>query len=141
MHKSSYVLLRLVLLSVSIAHLIIGGIACIPGMPVVKLAEIFYKASVTLNPQIEHIMQMFGAYMLLVGILAILASLDPVKNKAITHGIIILLVLRVFQRLAFAQRAWSVFHIPAGWYWAQTIFFFLIAIALFLLSPKGESST
>ena len=140
MNKSSYVLFRLVLLSVSIAHLIIGGIACIPGMPVVKLAEIFYKASVTLNPQMEHIMQMFGAYMLTVGILAILASLDPVKNKAITHGIILLLVLRVFQRVAFARQAWTVFRISTGWYWAHTIFFSLIAVVLFLLCPKGESS-
>lgn len=134
------VIFRLVLASVALAHMIIGIVACIPGVSVENLAKMFYKASVSFNPQLQHIAQMFGAYMLAVGILTIFALLNPVKNKAITNGIIILLVFRVLQRLVFAKQAWEIFQIPSGWYWAQTIFFFAIATALFLLRPKGESS-
>lgn len=132
---------KLVLASVALAHMIIGIVACIPGMSAENLAKTFYKASVSFTPQLQHVAQMFGAYMFVVGILGIFALLNPVKNKAITNGIIILLVLRVLQRLLFAKQAWEIFQIPSGWYWFQTISFFAIATALFLLKPKDESAT
>lgn len=131
---------KLVLASVALAHMIIGLVVCIPGMSVENLAKTFYKASVSFSPQLQHVAQMFGAYMLAVGILAIFALLNPVRNKAITNGIIILLSLRVLQRLFFAKQAWEVFQIPSGWYWFQTIFFASIAIALLLLKPKEEGA-
>ncbi len=133
--------LKCVLGLVGVSHIVIGGIGCIPGISIVKLAAIFYKASVTLNPQLEHIIQMFGIYMLIVGILAIFALRDPVRNKPIIYGIIILLLLRVLQRIAFASQVYTVFSIPSGWYWTQTIFFLAIAIALILLCPKSENTT
>ncbi|NOX97450.1 MAG: hypothetical protein GXO98_05240 [Nitrospirae bacterium] len=132
------VVFRLVLALVALAHIIIGIVAYIPGVSVENLAKTFYKASVISNPQLEHVTQMFGAYMLVMGILAIFALLNPVKNRAITNGIIILLVLRVLQRLFLAKQTLEIFRIPSGWYWSQTIFFFAIAIALFLLMPKKK---
>ncbi|MFC1704346.1 hypothetical protein ACFL1E_06170 [Candidatus Omnitrophota bacterium] len=128
--------LKLVLGLVCVSHLTIGIAGCLPGVPIAKLAALFYKASIELSPQMSHIIQMFGVYMLTMGILALFALGDPVKNRAITHGIIILLTLRVIQRIMFAGQAADVFGIPASWYWAQTAFFGLIALLLLLLRPK-----
>lgn len=138
--KTSSVIFKLALLSVAVSQLIIGVVACIPGMSLSKLAELFYKASLETTPQLEHIVHMFGAYMLVVGVLAVFALLNPAKNIAITYGIIILLVLRVIQRVVFAKQALQHFEIPVGWYWAQTTFFLAVAVVLLLLSPKENSS-
>lgn len=140
MNKSSAMtVFKIALACVAIAHLIIGLVAILPGIPKTTLAEVFYKASIVANPQIDHIVQMFGAYMLTVGILAFFALKDPVKNAAITNGVIILLGIRVLQRILFAQEAGDIFGIPSGWYWTQTISFAVIAVALFCLKPKSEA--
>lgn len=138
--KTSSIIFKLALLSVAVSQLIIGAIACIPGIPLSKVAEMFYKASLATTPQLEHIAHMFGAYMLVIGILAVFALYNPAKNIAITYGISILLILRVIQRVLFAKQALQYFEIPVVWYWSQTIFFLAVACILFLLSPKGKSS-
>lgn len=78
--------------------------------------------------------------MLVIGILAVFALCNPVKNIAITYGISILLILRVIQRFFFAQQALQHFEIPVAWYWAQTIFFLATACVLLWLRPKESSS-
>jgi hypothetical protein len=138
--KKSSVIFKLALLSVAASQLIIGVIACIPGTSLSKLAEMFYRASLETTPQLEHVAHMFGAYMLVIGVLAVFALCNPAKNIAITHGISILLILRVIQRVIFAKQALQYFEIPVVWYWAQTIFFLAVACILFLLSPKEKNS-
>lgn len=132
----SYGPLRIVLGCVCLSHLIIGIAGCFPFFSIDRLAAIFYRASLTKNPQMEHIIQMFGVYMLTIGILGVFALLDPVKNKAIIYSISFLLFARVLQRILFAGQVNAIFGIPTGWYWIQTIFFFAIAMALVLLRPK-----
>ncbi|MBN2120780.1 MAG: hypothetical protein JW734_06985 [Candidatus Omnitrophica bacterium] len=129
-------LLKVVLGGVALAHLIIGIVGCLPFIPVERLAAVFYRASVTISPQIEHIVQMFGAYMLTIGVLSIFALIDPVRNKAIITAISFLLFVRVLQRVLFVEQANIIFDIPVGWYWMQTVSFFAVAIALVLLRPK-----
>lgn len=130
---------RLVLGLVALSHITLGTAAFVPWVSVETLVKVFYQASVSVTPQLQHIVEMFGVYMFTVGILSIFALWDPVKNKSIINGIIILLVLRVIQRITFADQAWEVFQISSEWYWAQTILFFIIALVLFLLKPKAES--
>ena len=137
--KRSYVPLRIVLGLVAAAHIIIGIIGVIPAIPA-SIAVVFYGAALTLNPQVEHILQMFGAYMLTVGLLGAFALRDPVKNKSIVYGVSFLLFLRVLQRILFAGQAYSVFGISPGYYWAQTAVFFALAVCLVLLRPKTSKS-
>lgn len=137
--KKTSLIFKISLLLVAVSQLTIGLIACIPGTSLSQLAKMFYRASVETTPQLEHIGHMFGVYMLVVGVLAVFALRNPVKNISITYAIIILLVLRVIQRVFWANQAIQFFKIPVGWYWAQTIFFLLVAIILFVLSPKEKT--
>ncbi len=133
--KRSYRPVRIVLGLAAAAHVIIGLIGVIPAIPL-SIVLMFYGASLQINPQITHILQMFGAYMLTVGALGIYAVWDPVKNKSIIHCIIFLLLLRVIQRVLFASEAFAVFGIAPGYYWAQTAVFFLIVLALVYFRPR-----
>ena len=138
--KKKTVIFRLVLASVALAHLIIGITASLPGGSVTEIAQKFYSASINTTPELEHVAQMFGVYMLAIGILAAFAVCNPNRNVAITYGIITLLMLRVLQRIILANDAMRLFHIDTTWYWAQTIFFGIIALTLFVLRPKEERS-
>ena len=137
--KQSYVPLKIILGLVAAAHIIIGIIGVIPAIPA-SVAVVFYGAALTLNPQIEHILQMFGAYMLTVGLLGAFALRDPVKNKSIIYGVSFLLFVRVLQRILFAGQASSVFGISPAYYWAQTAVFFALALCLILFRPKVSKS-
>ncbi len=140
MEKHRETLFKLVMASVALAHLIIGLAAFFPGVSVEKLARVFYRASVGFTPELQHVAHMFGAYMLAFGIMAAFAALDPSRNRGIVNGVIILLALRVLQRFLYAGQACETFKIPHGYFWAQTIFFLIIAAALFLLKPKAAKA-
>ena len=127
--------LKIVLGIVGISHLIIGILGCFPIISISKLASVFYKANVIATSHLEHVAQMFGAYMLTIGLLALIALKDPLKNGSIIIGLGFLLTVRVIQRIIFSGEVNSVFGIPTGWYWTQTIFFLILAVSLFVLRP------
>jgi len=135
--KQSYLPIRIVLGMAAAAHVVIGLIGVIPAIPI-RIVVMFYGASLEVTPQLAHIIQMFGAYMLAVGILGAFAVWNPLKNKSIIYGISFLLFLRVLQRIVFAGQAYEVFGISPIYYWVQTVLFFAIALALVLLRPKAS---
>ncbi len=134
--KKSYLAIQIVLGLVAVAHVIIGLIGVIPAIPI-NFVLMFYGAALQINPQVAHIIQMFGAYMLTIGVLGILAIFDPVKNVNIVYGLSFLLFLRVIQRLMFASQAYAVFGISAPYYWGQTVCFLVLAILLIVFRPKA----
>ena len=138
--KKRYLTLRIILGGVALAHILIGLAGVIPAIPLSRVASIVYGASLTVTPQIEHITQMFGAYMLTVGLLTAFAVWKPVKNTFVIYGVSFLLLVRVLQRLFFAGQAESVFGISPVWYWVQTGIFLAIPLALILLRPKASEA-
>lgn len=136
--KQPYLLLRIILGITGLSQMVIGLIGLIPAIPV-SIVLMFYGATtLQINPQVTHILQMFGVYMASVGLLCFFAVWDPVKNKSIIYGISLLLVVRFIQRITFAGQAYEVFGISPAYYWVQTIVFLATAVALILLRPKAS---
>lgn len=134
--------LKVLLALVGLAHLMLGLIANVaPPETLVKVASVFYGATVDVTSQSHHVIRIVGAFMIGVAVMAFLACRDPQHNQAIILGIITVLVLRVIQRIVFAQEISSAFHIPPGRLWVQIAFFLLVAIGLFVLRPKTASSS
>ncbi len=123
-------MLRALLGLVALGNGVIGLLGVLPGVPVSRVATAFYSASLTVDPQTEHITEMFGAYMLTVGILAGFAALRPQKYQVITFAVAGMLMLRTAQRLFFAAEQSEVFGISGWYYWTQTVVFFAIGVAL-----------
>ncbi len=134
--KQPYLILRILLLGVAATHLAVGTVGMLPAIPL-SVGMAFYGATkVDMNPQFQHVLQMYGAYMFAIGIMAVFAFWNPVKNKAIIYGVILLLLVRVVQRLFFFEQANAVFGISTTYYWLQTTWFVILAACLFLLRPK-----
>lgn len=132
--KTAYLPIRVTLGLVAIAHIIIGLIGVIPIIPR-EIILIFYGATLQITPQIEHIIQMFGAYMLTVGVLGLYAIWNPAGSRGIIYCLVFLLIVRVIQRLFFFGQAEAVFGISPVYYWGQTALFFIMAVALFCFRP------
>ena len=79
--------------------------------------------------------------MLAIAVLSWFAFRNPADNKSIILGIVVLLVLRVLQRLIFATHVHEHFSISYTQLIAQSIFFLAIALGLFLLRPRSEAKT
>ena len=132
---------KVLLALVGLAHVVLGLIANVaPPDVLVKVVSAFYGASVEVTAQSHHVIRIIGAFMIGIAVMAFLACRDPQRNQAIILGIITVLVLRVIQRVVFAQEITSAFHISSGRVWLQVAFFLLTAIALFVLRPKAKST-
>jgi hypothetical protein len=129
--------LKAVLVLVCAAHLILGIIGYFaPPEPVANVIASLYGATLTITPQLQHMIRILGAFMVAIGILAAFALQDPQKNRSIIYGIAVLLILRVSQRLVFAQEIHEHFQVSYGKLWIQSIFFLALAIALLWLRPR-----
>ncbi len=122
--------LRVLLGLVAVGNGSIGLLGVLPGVPVSRVATAFYSASLTVDPQTEHITEMFGAYMLTVGVLAGFAALHPERYQVITFSVAAMLTLRTVQRIFFAAEQADVFGISGFYYWTQTAVFFAIGVGL-----------
>ena len=134
--SKSLITLKVLLGLAALSNIVIGLLGVIPAIPVGKVATLFYSAVLMVSPQLEHITQMFGAYMLTLGILAALAIVNPVKNKFIVYGVVFMLFLRTLQRVIFAGQASLVFEIPVVAYWVQTVVYFAVALLMLMFIIK-----
>jgi hypothetical protein len=138
--KGSYGLLRFCLVVFSLANIVLGAVAFSGDRAVVRMAASFYGAEVLLTPQLIHVIRMLGAFVFAIGIMAALAITDPERNVHIIDGIIILLLLRVLQRVLYAGQITAFFGISDSRNWMNVGFFLIIAFLFALLRPKEKSS-
>jgi hypothetical protein len=125
---------------VCVTHLAIGiaGV-CSPSLAE-RVVRGFYGATVEMTPAIVHLLRIMGAYMIAVGILGLVAALDPQKYRPVIIAIAILIAIRVLQRIVFANEIQQTFGISAGRIWFQSIYFAGLAAALLWLLPKRKSA-
>jgi len=131
--------LRAVLALVCISHLVLGaiGFVSVPE-PVAKAISAVYGATVTITPELQHVIRILGAFMLAIGVMAAFAFMNPQENRAIITGVAVLLLLRVAQRIFFASEIHEVFAVAYGRLWTQSLFFLALAAALLILRPRAE---
>ncbi len=141
--QPAQVALKVVLGLVCASHLVLGILAMAsPPEPISEaIIKSTYGATVTLTPQLQHVLRILGAFMVAVGVMGGFAMLNPQRNQAIIYSIALLLLLRVAQRIIFADEIESAFGIPTSRVIVQSVFFFALAAVLFFLCPRGESAT
>ncbi|HEX6316956.1 MAG TPA: hypothetical protein VFZ73_18920 [Gemmatimonadaceae bacterium] len=83
--------------------------------------------------QFTYIMKPLGAFMIALGIMAALAARDPLGNRPIIIGFVLLFTIRGLQRLVFMDEIERVFAIPSSRSLIQMVVMLSMALALFLL--------
>jgi hypothetical protein len=122
-------ILQAILWFAALSHLVIGlGIMASPDFRQ-SLAD-FYGARLPSSAEFVYILKPLGAFMVVLGLLAAIAALDPFRHSAVVYGLALLLLLRVGQRFAFQQELQDAFGIDATHNLAFAAFFVVQAVAL-----------
>jgi hypothetical protein len=131
-----YLPIKLILGIVAVSHIVTGLAGIIPSMPL-SIALVLYGGALQFSPQIAYLLQIFGAYMLTIGVMSLYAMCNPVRHRSIIHGIAFLLLLRAIQRMVSTGQANAAFGMVPGYYWIQTILFLGVALALLWFRPRA----
>lgn len=73
---------------------------CVPPM-----ADHFYGFNIVITPQIAWLLNPLATYMLAFGLMLGLAATDPIKHKKLIHLALIILLIRILQRVLFIGTA------------------------------------
>ena len=134
MRNETTTVLRGLLGLVAVTNGLVGLLGVLPGVPISRVATAYYSASVAADPQVEHIAEMLGAYMLAIGVLAGIAAVDPRRYEWVSYVTAGLLLLRTVQRIAFYPVQQEVFGIEGSRYWLQTAIFAVVGLAVLVVA-------
>lgn len=132
MRGTSFKALQAFLWFICAFHIIVGaGLNFSTGIPAAMAS--YYGAEVDWTPQFVYILKPLGAFMFVLGILAAVAALNPLRNKMIVYGFVTLFAIRALQRIVFSREVYDAFAIAWGRNIGNAVFFILLATALFTL--------
>lgn len=97
---------------VSLSHLAMG-LSLLGPRSVLEQVASLYGATVSWSPQFEYILRPIGAFMIGLGIAGCAAALDPRRYRVVVVGFIVVLGLRVVQRIMYAGTIESAFGIAS----------------------------
>ena len=112
-------------------HVIVGLGLNLGSSGFVNAMARFYGADVKeLSPEFLYILRPLGAFMLVLGIIAALAALDPIRYRGVVYAFAALFILRATQRVLFGAEVEEIFGVPASRNVFQMVFFYALAAAL-----------
>lgn len=133
--------LRILLAVVCLAHLTLGlGIMIGPPRLLELFAQAYGVAQVPTAAEFLYLLKPLGAYMLTISFLAAAAFRAPLQNRIAVHAVILLLLVRIVQRLVFANEAIQTFGLTTSQLITQSVFFLVLALGLFLFRPRPAAS-
>jgi len=116
-----YIFWRIIIAVIGFYHIVAGLVLLFSGELALKLVHSFAGMTLTGSPELGIIGEIFGCYLLAFGLMMGIAAWDPIKKRDLLTVGLILFFLRIFQRLFFAQKVMTVFHIPSYKYWTAFV--------------------
>jgi hypothetical protein len=120
------------LIYVGLSHIVIGGGAMLSADFQKRVADL-YGVTVALEPQAVYLARVLGAFMLVLGVLALAAVRDPARYGPVIYGLAGVLLLRDVQRVVHREEIVQTFGIDQGWNLGVGAFFLALAVALVVL--------
>ena len=137
MRSRAILLLKVLLWVVALMHLVVGaGFNIAPGFA--RYMADVYGAEVHWTPELNYILRPLGAFMVALGVLAVVAALYPLRYRVITYTFVLLFLARALQRIVWASQVQEAFGISAQRNLANIIFFTFTACALVLLDQWAK---
>jgi hypothetical protein len=128
--KTKLLLCRVVAGFVGIYHIMLGILLIFSGEMAINAAKSFAGMTIIASPQFGVIGEILACYFIAFGLMMGLAAWNPIKNRSLITVGLVLFVLRLLQRLIFAEKAIEVFQMSSTRYWG--FFVILLVISLIL---------
>jgi hypothetical protein len=129
----SYPLGKLLLWTIAIYHAVLGILLFVSGELSIQAAKALMGWTIVGSPTLGIVGEILGCYFIAFGLMMAIAAMNPVSYRAFITAGIVLIVLRLFQRLVFSGKVMEVFEVSTGRYWGAFVFVLLIGAALTLL--------
>jgi ribose/xylose/arabinose/galactoside ABC-type transport system permease subunit len=138
MKSGAYRVLQGMLWSFCAFHVIVGlGLNLSGDLP--KAMAVWYGATaVNWSGQFLYALKALGAFMFVLGTLAAVAALDPLRHREIAYAFAALFIFRGLQRLVFGGEIIN-FGIPPERNTFNMVFFFALGVSLFVLHRYVEN--
>jgi len=134
MKSNALKLLQLTLWIICAFHLIVGISLNVPIGLKEWVGSGLYGAQVDWSQaQFVYILKPLGAFMFALGIMAGIAALNPLRNRAIIYGFALLFILRGLQRIVFLEEIEVAFGIGGSRHLSTMVFMFFSAALLLAL--------
>jgi hypothetical protein len=138
MYKIWILLLQVHLWIISAFHVVIGvGLNLSPEfIPVV--GKWYGAERVDVTDQLLVLVRPIGAFMFILGVLAAVAAVRPLRYRAVIYSFAGLFFIRALQRLVWGREQTAAFGIPPERVTGSMVFFFVMAVALVVLCRYVE---
>jgi hypothetical protein len=140
MSRVPLLVLQALLAYAGLSHVVIGGGAMLSADFQRRLADL-YGVTLGLDPQAIYLARVLGAFMLVLGVMALVAVRDPARHRLVVYGLAGVLLLRDLQRLLHQEEIGRTFGVSPGWNFAVGAFFLVQAVAMVVLLQLVQNRT
>jgi hypothetical protein len=118
---------------------VITGLGINFSRPLMEAMAIYYGAKVDFTPQFLTILHPLGAFMFILGVLAAVAAVNPLRYRPIVYCFALLFLIRSVQRILFKEEIEKAFGIDPVHNLLSAGLFLLMAVTLGGLQRYVES--
>jgi len=115
---------------VGVYHIMLGLLLLVSGEMAINAAKSMAGMTIIANPQFGVIGEILACYFIAFGLMMGLAAWNPIKNRSLITIGLVLFVLRLLQRIVFADKTMEVFQISSTRYWAAFVIVLIISVIL-----------
>ncbi len=127
---------KFILYAVGIYHIGLGSMGFLSTKLAAKITLFIFGMNLQVNPQMSYIAKLLGVYVIIFGIIMIVAATNPEKYKVIINIAVVLYVARFFERIIFLPAVQESFNISTFRIWFEAGLLAFFALILFLVKPK-----
>ena len=115
---------------VGVYHIMLGFLLLFSGEMAINAAKSMAGMTIIGSPQFGVIGEILACYFIAFGLMMGLAAWNPIKNRNLISVGLVLFVLRLLQRLIFAEKTMEVFQMSSARYWSFFVILLVISIIL-----------
>lgn len=119
-----------------IYHILMGILGIVSGSTAAWGARVLWHANVVVDPQFSYMAKFLGAYVIAFGVMMLFIVRDPVRYSALVYPAVVVAVLRIAERLIFADELKTAFGIGMERTIGTTIVVAILNLGLLLLKPR-----
>lgn len=121
---------KILLWIIALYHIVLGVFLIYSGDLSIRTADLLYGWIIEGSPELGILGEILGCYSIAFGLMMATAARDPDRHGDLISIGVVLIALRLFQRVVFAGKVMEVFQVPPGRYWSAFAFIFVLGAAL-----------
>lgn len=134
-------LLKIILAVISIYHIAFGLTAFVSKNLAARIARDIFHMNLVLTDQLGYIVGLLAIYAIIFGFFTALATFNPAKYSYVIYVGILLYLLRLINRLIYADVVGDAFGVSNLNLWLEIILIIFFMLALFLLRPHQQAKS